>query len=459
MAEKMMTNKALRVSAVVLSIALHMPLLAQAKVSPEEAAKLGTVLTPFGAERQGDAAKGIPDWEGGLKELPSGYKGAGSFHVDPFPDEKPLRVIDSQNMANDVENLSPGVQALLKSYPSTFKIPVYPSHRSAAAPEDIYRNTRRNAETATLVEGGNGLSGAYAGIPFPIPGDGHEAIWNHITRWQGRYIDEIANTAQVTTRGQYSLIRERMEMLSNYYDPSKSVNELGNVLQNFMSELLPPSREAGRKLLVRDFINQVEEPRAAWVYMAGQRRVRRAPTLAYDTPNDGIYADDTDMFNGATDRYDWKLIGKQALVVPYHNYAMEQAGLPLEKLIMPGHLNPEFTRWEMHRVWVVEATLRSGSRHVHAKRRFYLDEDSWYALMVENYDSRGSLWHVSLAFSKNAYDVPVITPVNVVYHDLNARTYTAIGLRNNEKTPRQFPSSAPPAGYWTPATLRRTGTQ
>ncbi len=454
-----MNKNVLCMSALLFAIGLQVPLLAHAKVSEERAAQLGNSLTPFGAERQGDAAKGIPEWTGGLKTPPAGYQGPGSFHVDPFADEKPLRVIDAQNMAADESNLSPGVQALLKSFPTTFKIPVYPSHRSVAAPDDIYQNTRRNALTATLVEGGNGLSGAYAGIPFPIPNDGREAIWNHITRWQGRYIDEIANTAQVTTSGSYSIIRERMQMLSNYYDPSKNVGTLENVLQNFMSELLPPSREAGRKLLVRDFINQVEEPRAAWVYTPGQRRVRRAPTLAYDTPNDGIYADDTDMFNGATDRYDWKLVGKQALLVPYHNYAMEQPGVAAEKLLMPGHLNPDYTRWEMHRVWIVEATLRSGQRHVHAKRRFYLDEDSWYALMVENYDSRGALWHVNLAFSKNAYEVPTITPVNVVYHDLNARTYTAIGLRNSEKAPRQFLLPAPPPGYWTPATLRRTGTQ
>lgn len=454
-----MNRKILCLSSLVFAIGLQVPLLAHAKVSDERVAELGASLTPFGAERQGDPTKGIPEWTGGLKTLPTGYKGPGSFHVDPFADEKPLRVIDAQNMAGDEDNLSPGVKALLKSFPTTFKIPVYPSHRSAAAPEDIYQNTKRNALNATLVEGGNGLSGAYAGIPFPIPNDGHEAIWNHITRWQGRYIDEVANTAQVTTSGSYSVIRERMQMSSNYYDPSKSVDTLENVLQNFMSELLPPSREAGRKLLVRDFINQVEEPRAAWVYTPGQRRVRRAPTLAYDTPNDGIYADDTDMFNGATDRYDWKLVGKQALLVPYHNYAMEQPGVAAKQLIMPGHLNPDYTRWEMHRVWIVEATLRPGQRHVHAKRRFYLDEDSWYALIVENYDSRGALWHVNLAFSKNAYDVPTITPVNVAYHDLNARTYTVIGLRNGEKTPRQFHLTPPPTGYWTPATLRRTGTQ
>lgn len=454
-----MTRQALRAGYLLLSLGLLLPLAAQAKVSAEQAAQLNGPLTPFGAERQGDAGAGIPEWQGGLTQAPAGYGGPGSFHVDPFAGEQPLRVIDTQSLPADAANLSEGVKALFKAYPQSFKVPVYPSHRSFAAPQEIYQNTLKNAQQATLAAAGNGLVGAYAGIPFPIPADGREAIWNHIARWQGRYIDEVAVTAQVTASGSYSVLRERIQLLSNYYHPQKDAGSLNNQLYSYASELLPPSRDVGRALLVHEPIDQVAEPRSAWIYNPGQRRVRRAPTLAYDTPIDGIYADDTDMYNGATDRYDWTLVGKRNLLVPYHNYAMEQPGRPADELIKPGHLNPELTRWEMHRVWVVEATLRPGQRHVHAKRRFYLDEDSWYALMVENYDARGELWHVNLAFSKNAYEVPTIAPVNLVFHDLIARSYTVLGLRNNEKAPRQFLLAAPPESYFTPGSLRRKGTQ
>jgi hypothetical protein len=205
-------------TSVLLSLGLLLPLAAEARVSAEQAAQLDGVLTPFGGERQGDAAKGIPEW-GTAVQAPAGYGGPGSFHVDPYADEKPLRVIDAQNMAAEEANLSAGVKALLKTYPQTFKLPVYPSHRSLVAPSEIIANTRRNAEQATLAEGGNGLLNAYAGIPFPIPADGREAIWNHIARWQGRYQDEVSVTAQVTTSGSYSLLRERIQLLSNYYNP------------------------------------------------------------------------------------------------------------------------------------------------------------------------------------------------------------------------------------------------
>src|SRR5690606_12725554 len=161
-----------------------------------------------------------------------------------------LRVVDAQNMAAEEGNLSPGVKALLKAYPQSFRLPVYPSHRSFAAPEEINANTQRNAEQATLAEGGNGLRDAYGVIPFPIPADGREAIWNHIARWQGRYLDEVAVTAQVTTSGSYSILRERLQLLSNYYRPQKSADSLNNILYYFASELLPPSRDVGRALLV-----------------------------------------------------------------------------------------------------------------------------------------------------------------------------------------------------------------
>src|SRR5690606_19551938 len=153
-----------------------------------------------------DAARGIPEWTGGMTQAPAGFGGPGSFHVDPYADEKPLRVIDAGNMDADAANLSDGVKALLKAYPQTFKLPVYPSHRSFAAPEEIYRNTAANAQKAELGGSGYGLVGAYGGIPFPIPADGREAIWNHIARWQARYTDEVAVTAQVTTSGSYSLL-------------------------------------------------------------------------------------------------------------------------------------------------------------------------------------------------------------------------------------------------------------
>ncbi|GJN55239.1 DUF1329 domain-containing protein [Pseudomonas tohonis] len=434
-----------------------LPLASYAKVPADQAARLNGELTPFGAIRTGDPALGIPAWTGGLHVAPSGYGGPGSFEVDPYPDQQPLLVIDAHNLAQHAQHLSDGIKALFAAYPETFRVPVYPSERSFAAPEEVYANTAHNALTAELNEGGNGFAHAFGGIPFPIPQSGLEAIWNHITRWQGYYFQEASTSAQVRNNGSYSTLREENQLLSNYYAPGKSAETLDNILFRYINKILPPSRSAGEILLVHETLDQVAMPRLAWNYFPGQRRVRRAPTVAYDNPVDGYVSDDVDMFNGAPNRYEWQLLGRQALYVPYNNYRLGQPGTKLETILQPGHINPELTRWEMHRVWLVEATLKAGERHVYAKRRFYLDEDSWSILMAENYDSRGQLWRVNLAYSKQAYQVPTLTSEAVVYHDLISRDYSALGLRSQEKAPRLFHLAPPADSYWQPANLRRMG--
>lgn len=434
-----------------------LPLHALAKVPADQAARLDNDLTPFGAVRAGDPALGIPAWTGGLQQPPAGYPGPGAFDIDPFPEQRPQLIIDSANRAQYAEHLSEGVQALFSAYPS-FKVPVYPTERTFAAPPEVYANTRANASRAELTSGGNGFGGAVGGIPFPIPQSGLEAIWNHIARWQGRYFDEVSTTAQVRADGSYSSLRERNQLLSNYYAANQTTEGLGNILYRYMNQILPPSRSAGETLLVHETIDQVQAPRMAWNYFPGQRRVRRAPTVAYDNPVDGYVSDDADMYNGAPNRYDWKIVGKRALFVPYNNYRLNQPGRAFNDILKPGHINPDLTRWELHRVWVLEATLKTGERHVYAKRRFYLDEDSWNILMAESFDSRGQLWRVNLAFTQQAYEVPTLTTSVIVYHDLISRDYSALGLRSQEKNPRQFQLPVPPDSYWQPANLRRLGT-
>ncbi|MGA9662821.1 DUF1329 domain-containing protein [Pseudomonas hunanensis] len=434
-----------------------LPVGAFAKVGPEQASHLKTDLTPFGAERAGDAANGIPAWSGGLQVPPANYKGPGSFEADPLADQKPTLVINAANRKQYDAHLSEGVQALLASYPDSFKLPVYPTERTFAAPEAVYANTYNNALNAELVESGDGFVHAYGGIPFPIPQNGSEAIWNHIARWQGRYFFDIATTAIVRANGSYSSFREQSQYLSNYYAEGKTADTLGNLMFRYLNVVLPPSRSAGEALLVHESIDQVEMPRMAWSYLPGQRRVRRAPNVAYDNPVDGYVSDDADMFNGAPNRYEWRLLGKKVLYVPYNNYRLNQPGMPLDQVIQKGHINPDLTRWELHRVWVVEATLKPGERHVYGKRRFYLDEDSWAALVSESYDSRGQLWRVNLAFTKEAYEVPVLMTEANTFHDLISREYTVLGLRSQEKNPRQFHLPAPADNYWQPANLRRMG--
>ena len=436
---------------------------ALAAVSPAEVAKLGANLTPFGAEKAGNAAGTIPEWTGGITQAPAAYKTPGQHHVDPFADDKPLFTITKANLDQYKDNLTPGQIAMFNTYPNSYQMPVYQTRRSGSAPQWVYDNTLKNATTAKLLDGGNGFSDAYGGIPFPIPQNGVEALWNHIARYRGTYIVRRASEVAVQRNGSYSLVTSQQEAMFKFYDPKGTAADLNNIMFYYLSFTKSPARLAGGAVLVHETLDQVKEPRQAWGYNAGQRRVRRAPNLAYDTPiaaADGLRtADDTDMINGSPDRYDWKLVGKKEIYIPYNSYKVTSPDVKYEDLLQVGHLNPAFTRNELHRVWVVEGTLKSGARHIYSKRTLFLDEDSWQVAVADQYDGRGELWRVSIAYLKNYYDLPTTWSALDTFHDLQARRYHVQNLDNEEPSTIDFSQAVPDDGYFKPAALRRRGTR
>ncbi len=336
--------------------ALALSLLAtsvMAAVSAEEAAKLGTTLTPIGAEKAGNADGSIPEWTGGLPTN-AGAVDAKGFLADPFASEQPKFTITAQNVAQYKDKLTPGQQAMFQRYPDTFKMPVYPTHRTATVPASVLEATKKNATTTKLVEGGNGLENFDQANPFPIPQNGLEAIWNHITRYRGGSLQRVVTQATPQQNGTYSLVYFQDEFtfrtsLTDYNPAQES-----NVLFYFKQQVTAPSRLAGNVLLVHETLNQIKEPRLAWLYNAGQRRVRRAPQVSYDGPgtaSDGLRTSDNfDMYNGAPDRYEWKLNGKKEIYIPYNSYKLDSPSLKYADIIKAGHINQDLTRYELHRV-------------------------------------------------------------------------------------------------------------
>ncbi len=433
----------------------------EAAVSAQEAQKLGTVLTPLGGERAGNADGSIPAWTGGLIKPPTPYK-SGDHYIDPFPEDKPLFTITAANLEHYKDKLTAGQIAMFKTYPGSYQMPVYQTRRTAAAPQWVYDNTLKNATSAKLQEGGDGFSDAFGGIPFPIPQNGVEAVWNHLARYRGTHLVQPLNEASVDTNGNFTMYKYQQEVLFNYYDQKSSFAELQNVMFHYFSVALSPPRSAGEVDLVYETMDQVKEPRLAWAYEPGTRRVRRAPTLAYDTPGDSdglMTLDSKDMFNGSPDRFDWKLIGKKEIYIPYNNYKMTQAGLAYKDILKPGHLNPVYTRNELHRVWVVEGTLKANARHLYSKRTLYFDEDSWQIVLADQYDGHGELWRVSISYLINYYNLPTIWSAVDVFHDLQSRRYVAQKLDSEEPRGIDFDLPNPPSDYFNPAELRRRGTR
>lgn len=430
---------------------------ASAQLSPQEIARLGADLTPLGGEKAGNGDGSIPAWEGGITRPPAAYK-PGMHHPDPFADDKVLFTITQANAAQYKDKLAAGHQAMLAAY-GTFKINVYPTRRSTSAPSWIYEATKKTAATARLVENGNGVAGAVNGIPFPVPKTGLEVIWNHLLRFRGEALSRRFAQAAPTRGGQYTLVEFEEDALILYGNKGITEEALRNRIILFLQRVTAPARLAGGILLVHETMNQIKQPRDAWVYNPGQRRVRRAPNVAYDNPGtaaDGMRtSDQLDMFNGAVDRYDWKLLGKKEIYVPYNAYKLHSDTLKYKDILTPLHVNPEYPRYELHRVWVVEATLKEGARHIYKRRTLYVDEDSWQILLVDQYDNRDQLWRVSEGHVVNYYEVPAVWTTLEVHTDLQAGRYLAYGL-NNETTMWDF-SVKLTEGSFSPDALRREG--
>ncbi|MDE1148577.1 MAG: DUF1329 domain-containing protein [Azospirillaceae bacterium] len=419
----------------------------------QTAADLGKTLTPNGAEKAANKDGTIPEWTGGITTPPAGYKPGGQY-VDPYAGDKPLFTITGQNAGQYADKLPEGLKALLKQYPD-YKLNVYPTHRSASLPKSVYDETIANATRAKLVDDGNGVEGAKIGVPFPIPKTGVEVVWNHVLRWKGKQVERQYGQANPQSDGSYTMINidEKSKFLYNDTGPD------GQTSLYFQQEVTAPARLAGEILLVHETMDQIKEPRNAWTYNPGQRRVRRAPNVAYDNPGtatDGLRtSDQLDVFNGSPDRYEWTLVGKKEMYVPYNAYDLQSDKHTYDQIIKAGHINQDFPRYELHRVWVVDGKLKSGTSHIYSRRTFYVDEDSWNILVADQYDNRGQLWRVTEAHGINYYDIQSYWAGLFTVYDLQSGRYTASGFINQEK-PYNFNVNLS-ASDFSPDSLRRAG--
>lgn len=426
-----------------------------ADVPDAQVKRLGADLTPIGAEKAGEGD--IPAWTGGLTTPPAGYQ-KGKHLIDPFAGDAVKYTIDASNLAQHDAVLTDGYKALFKAFPD-YKMNVYPTRRSCAYPQHVYEATKKNARVGQLVGGGNGIAEAIMGFPFPIPNNALEIIWNHTLRYRSFKISREFATAPVTRDGSYTLITSQDEAILSWSDPSKKrAEELNNISLYYISHAIAPARAAGNVILVHETLNRAIEPRAAWQYSPGTRRVRRAPDISYDNPGtntDGLStADAFDGFNGAPDRYDWTVIGKKPMVVAANNY---QATLVKYKdLLGKQHLNQDHVRYEMRRVWHIEAKLKPGMRHIYARRVYYNDEDSWSIANAELYDARGTLWRVQEEHSVAQYQVPLCAFGASIVYDLQAGRYLAQSMQN-EQTPINFFDDGLSVNRYTPNAIKQLG--
>jgi hypothetical protein len=427
--------------------------------STDPAEALGGRLTPVGAERAGNADGGIPAWTGGYSTAPPGYV-EGQPRPDPFAAEKPLFSITAANFRDYADRLPEGQRALFEKFPD-YRMDIYPTHRSAAAPQPVYDAIRANATRARAAPEGirYGIQGAAGGIPFPIPANGYEAVWNHLLAFWGPAREDYIQNYFMSSDGTLELTNQYSEIVDfPYYYPDATPDDFGAYYFLRRERSDAPEALAGRGYLSWQSSNIARDHLQAWQYLPRERRVRKSPTLSYDTPTPdgaGIESfDDYYVFSGSPDRYDFKLVGKREMYIPYNNNRFH--GLPIAQVAGPRHANPDTMRYELHRVWVVDGTLIDGERHTVPHRRLYLDEDTWLAIYGDSWDADGHLWKFSHGTMYLVPDLPAVILGSQFIYDLQGGGYILAFAFNDEKI--QFRLTAPhKPSEFSPETLAATG--
>lgn len=432
---------------------------ALAAVPANQAARLGRDLTPMGSEKAGSGD--LPSWNGGLSGIPRGVNwrpASQKPHADPFAGDKKLYTITSKNMGRYSALLTNGYKKMLSSY-NTFSMPVYRSRRTCALPKFVYAANKRNATVGKLVGGGNGIENGIMGSAFPIANNALEMVWNHTLRYRAFKVTREFSAVSPTSSGSYTPVTVQDEAVLQWSDPSKRrAQDLNNISLYYIANTTAPAARAGSVILVHESLNRAIEPRKAWQYSPGTRRVRRAPNIAYDNPgtnSDALSTSDSfDGYNGAPDRYNWTVLGKTIKLISYNNY--QTALAPLGALITARHLNQKYARYEKHRVWTIQADLKPTARHVYSRRVKHIDEDAWRIATSELYDSRGELWRVQELRYAQFYEVPLCGGSAEVVYDLQAGRYVALALRNSTRG-LNYSADELQVSRYTPASIRRLG--
>ena len=435
--------------------------LTQAAATPEEIAELGKSLTLFGATKAGNADGTIPEYTGGMTTPPAAYDpNDPGWRPDPFADDKPILRIDATNMADHEDKLSPGVMALMKKYP-TFFVNVFPTRRSIAYPQEVLDNTVKNASRCETTNGPLGIDtskGCGFGIPFPIPANGLEAMWNLsagayrtpayiMTNFRGQYIKPSGEVVQTYEGNAY---RYQPFYDTRYEEPEG--------FYGYRYEYYSPTRLAGTNTLVLDMV--ADSQRRAWTYSPATRRTRLSPDNAADTPvsqvGGAMTFDDDRMFSGKKDRYSWELVGKKEMYIPYNNYRYQYTEKDDQECygdakLLPGHPKSECMRWELHRVWHVKATLLDGKRHIYHERDFFIDEDGWADGLSDMYDQSGNIYRLNLQVGSPLYDLPATSVAGNTVIDLISGVYTTPSAEGA----RIFAVDPLPKAMTTPGTLNR----
>jgi hypothetical protein len=398
------------VESLVIAVLTMASLSAIAAVTPQEADKLGKELTAIGAEKAGNADGSISAYEGNDTPLAGWEWGKNRFDYWKYKGDKPLFSIDGSNVDKYAAHLTDSQIQALKTIKG-YRMDVYPTRRTCAVPALLAERTKANAAEAKIGADGWSLEHAKtAGVPFPIPKTGVEVMYNARVRPQSIGVTWNDGTSIISPRAGSDEFTH-YQWLQYFYYPTQnaakaSMEADGNVeVYGFYIFSKPPGL-AGQGLVTTAYMNR--DPEQSY-YFPGQRRVRRLPTYVFDTPFIGYenqYLIDEQLMQWSTlDRFEYKLVGKKEIYVPVNGFRMFEYKADPKTVFEKTFINPDFRRYELRRVWVVDATIKPSYRHLAPHRIYYIDEDSWNIVTSTDFDHDGKVWKLLEGFQVPAWEI------------------------------------------------------
>jgi hypothetical protein len=407
-----------------------------------DVARLGQDLTSAGAEQAASKDGLIPSFEGESKPLAGWAYGKVREDSWKYKDEKALFVIDASNVDKYADKLTAGQVQMLKQVKG-YTMPVYLTHRECGLPDFVAQDTKEGAPKASIAKDGWSLDNAVLpGIPFPVPQTGIEVMWNWLVRYQGVGTEWPTGYTVVSPRpGTSQSIVTRWSQLVYYPWARKGVHspqDDGGLQTGVYYLYADPAALAGQGTVQRYYFSKDTD---TYYYFTGQRRVRRLPAYSYDAPLIGYEnqypADISFVFSGNPDRFDWKIVGKKEVYVPYNAFAMQRFDAKLTDATQAQFVNPNLRRYELHRVWEIEGAVKAGVRHSTPKKTLYVDEDSWLVSVGDDYDAQGKIWKTKENYITPEWEIGTCAPSASIYNDLISGRYvfdeTVIGTGKDLK--------------------------
>tara|TARA_A100001015_G_scaffold312347_1_gene417383 strand:+ start:1476 stop:2750 length:1275 start_codon:yes stop_codon:yes gene_type:complete len=362
-----------------------------------------------------------------IKEPILGYNSTSGGYLDPFSDDQILFKITSENYLDYEKYLTPGQVKMFRDYGSTFFMNIYPSRRSCAVPDKVIELSKNG--NAKLTDGGEGIEGTVGSIPFPNAIEPLHHVWNHILRYRGVDIEGGSPYYVVSYDGE-KFNGAGKAIAKNYWNPFVSNNK--GLQGKIMTKVTHPPRLADAGVLVIESLNALATPRRAWVYSPANRRVRRAPDIAYDNYSgfsQGLTTIDSfDGFNGAKDRYNWNDGGTKLKFMPYNSYRFYNTNH--EEALTALHVNQEYLRYELVKVNIVNADLKDGMRHILPHRVMYFDNDSHNFIAEDIYDGEKNIMRYRELPIMNFYDEPMCNAIHAASYDFATKRYLLNNVRS-----------------------------